>query len=107
LNDLVASGLVYCTGKVDAAIYGLTSEADLHAVAAEHDLRSVANVAWLRSLLSNVRTQVNALWREVTEHAAEHPASDDDLKVTFYFGQLVTRADDEPPRASAVVVETF
>ena len=47
LNDLVSSGLVYCTGRGDTALYGLTSEADLHAVAADQDVRSIANVAWL------------------------------------------------------------
>jgi hypothetical protein len=205
LNDLVASGLVYCTGKAESAIYGLTSEADLHAVATDRDLRSVANVVWLhaflgegrteadfaarlmipphvvskavtlllqegrlkggpdgkllatdvvipvgategweaavldhfravasviatkaatgkasaetdevggatltfslypghpqekavRTLLSSVRAQANALWQAVTAHAAERPPSDDDFKVTFYFGQTIQEADDE------------
>jgi hypothetical protein len=211
LNDLLSSGLVYCTGKGDSAIYGLTSEADLHAVAADKDLRSVANVVWLhaflgnarteaalverigidgavvaravelllhehqlsrlddgtfkavdlvipvgategweaavldhycamaasiaakaaagrpsaaddevggatltfslypghphearvRALLSNVRAQVNALWQEVTAHAIDHPPSDDDLKVTFYFGQMVSTPDAEPSSPNA------
>jgi len=206
LSDLESSGLVYCTGRADSAIYGLTSDADLHAVTAESDLRSVANVAWLhaftgdarsesalverlgieravveqaiqilirerrltrgedgtlaatdlvipvgategweaavldhfravasaiaakaaggkqssatdeiggatltfslhaghplearvRGLLAGVRAEVNALWREVTAYAAEHPASDDDLKVTFYVGQMVSSAEDGP-----------
>lgn len=168
LNDLVSSGLVYCTGKPEVAIYGLTSEADLHAVTADRDLASVANVVWLhtflgqarteaalterlglepalvaavldhyravstaiaakagagkqssegdevggatltfslhrghpqeaavRALLATVRSQTNALWKAVTEHAEERPPSEDDLTVTFYFGQMVTRADDD------------
>src|SRR5262252_2382689 len=57
LNDLLSSGLVYCTGKGDGAIYGLTSEADLHAVAADKDLRSIANVVWLHVFLGNCRTE--------------------------------------------------
>jgi hypothetical protein len=57
LNDLVSSGLVYCTGKAEGAIYGLTSEADLHAVAAERDLRGVANVVWLHTFLGHARTE--------------------------------------------------
>jgi hypothetical protein len=51
LNDLVTSGLVYLTGKGNAARYGIASESDLHAVAASEDLRSVANVVWLRIFL--------------------------------------------------------
>lgn len=207
LNDLVSSGLVYCTGKAEGAVYGLTSDADLHAVAVGRDLRGVANVVWLhtfrgqarteaalsvrlglepsvvkaavdllaqeqrlvreddgtlsatdlvipvgstegweaavldhfravatalatkaaagrpstdkdeiggatltfslypghpqeaavRGLLASVRAQVNALWKEVTAHAVEHPPTESDMKVTFYFGQMLTPADEEAP----------
>ncbi len=217
LNDLVASGLVYCTGKAESAIYGLTSEADLHAVATDRDLRSIANVVWLhaflgegrteadfaarlmipppvvskavtlllqerrlkqgpdgsflatdvvipvgategweaavldhfravasviatkaasgkasaetdevggatltfnlypghpqekavRALLSSVRAQANALWQAVTAHAAERPRTDDDFKVTFYFGQTIQEADDEPNPSAAAVSGTM
>jgi hypothetical protein len=57
LNDLMSSGLVYMTGRGNAARYGIASESDLHAVAASEDLRSVANVAWLRIFLGNERTE--------------------------------------------------
>jgi len=57
LNDLLTSGLVYMTGKGNAARYVIASEADLHAVAASEDLRSVANVAWLRIFLGAERTE--------------------------------------------------
>ena len=57
LNDLLTSGLVYMTGKGNAARYGIASEADLHAIAASEDLRSVANVAWLRIFLGGERTE--------------------------------------------------
>jgi len=57
LNDLMSSGLVYTTGKGNAARYGIASESDLHAVAASEDLRSVANVAWLRIFLGAERTE--------------------------------------------------
>jgi hypothetical protein len=50
----------------------------------------------VRSLLANVRAQVNAIWRDVAAHATQRPASDDDLKVTFYFGQMVAHGDEEP-----------
>jgi hypothetical protein len=209
LNDLVSSGIVYCTGRGDAALYGLSSEADLHAVAAEEDLRSVSNVVWLevfrgdarterdlvqrlgvepevvagavelarrehrlsrredgtldatdvvipvgategweaavldhfravstaiatkasrgrpsteadetggatltfslhrghpheaavRALLSTVRAQVNALWRQVADYGEQH-TFEEDVKVTFYFGQIVTQSDPEPADAA-------
>src|SRR5262245_57018875 len=57
LSDLVSSGLVYCTGKGDSALYGLTSEADLHAVVADRDLKSLANVVWLHVFLGQARTE--------------------------------------------------
>ena len=44
---------------------------------------------------------MNALWREVTAHAVEHPPSDSDMKVTFYFGQMITPADEEAPTSPA------
>ncbi|HEX4477476.1 MAG TPA: hypothetical protein VH142_20440 [Polyangiaceae bacterium] len=37
-----------------------------------------------------VRAQVNELWNAVTAHAAQRPPFEEDLKVTFYFGQMVT-----------------
>jgi hypothetical protein len=57
--------------------------------------------ARVRALLTNVRAQVNALWQEVTAHAVDHPPSDDDLKVTFYFGQMVSTPDPEPSTPNA------
>jgi hypothetical protein len=56
----------------------------------------------VRALLANVRAQANALWQDVSAHTAERPPADDDFKVTFYFGQMVTREDDEPPGAATV-----
>jgi hypothetical protein len=53
-----------------------------------------------------VRAQVSALWDEVTAHAVEHPPLDDDVKVTFYFGQLVT-SPDEDAAPSPVVARNF
>jgi len=57
LNDLVSSGLVYCTGRGDGAVYGLTSEADLHAVAKDQDIRGIANLVWLQLFLDEVKTE--------------------------------------------------
>ena len=57
LNDLVTSGLVYSTGKGEAARYGLASEADHHAIAVGEDVRSVATVAWFRIFLGGERTE--------------------------------------------------
>jgi hypothetical protein len=59
LNDLVSSGLVYCTGRGDGALYGLTSETDLHAVAADQDIRGVANLVWLQLFFEEVRTEAD------------------------------------------------
>jgi hypothetical protein len=57
LNDLVSSGLVYCTGRGDSALYGLTSDADLNAVVASEDTASVANLAWLYVFLGDTTTE--------------------------------------------------
>jgi len=56
LSDLLSSGLVYSTGRGDSALHGLSSEADRHVIAAERDLRSLANVVWLEVFLGNART---------------------------------------------------
>ncbi len=47
LNDLVNSGLVYCTGRGDRALYGLTSETDRKTLLDRDDLDSVATMVWL------------------------------------------------------------
>lgn len=57
LNDLVTSGLVYVTGKGNAARYGIASESDLHAIAEAEDIHAVANVVWLRIHLGSERTE--------------------------------------------------
>jgi hypothetical protein len=48
LNDLVRSGLVFMTGTGDGAVYGVTSEAMRDRLVKQHDLDSVANIAWLK-----------------------------------------------------------
>lgn len=48
LNDLVSSGLVYCTGRGDTALYGLTSPEDLDAVTSRQNLDSLAHMVWHR-----------------------------------------------------------
>jgi len=47
LNDLVTSGLVYCTGRGDSAIYGITSETDQNRMLKQQDADSVAAMIWL------------------------------------------------------------
>jgi hypothetical protein len=56
LNDLVHGGFVYVTGKGDTARYGLASAVDLQAMREDQEVRSLANVAWLRVFLGEART---------------------------------------------------
>lgn len=43
-------------------------------------------------LLARIRAELNAFWNEVAAYNREHPISDDlATRVTFYFGQVVTR----------------
>lgn len=47
-------------------------------------------------LLAEVRAQVNAVWNDVRQYNALHPVPDEQKqRVSFYFGQSVTRAEDE------------
>ncbi len=48
LNDLVTSGLVYSTGRAEAAVYGLASEQDQRAVFDKQNLEGLANMIWQR-----------------------------------------------------------
>ena len=57
LNDLVQNGFVYVTGRGETARYGLSSEADMRAMVADTELRSVENVVWLRVFLGREQTQ--------------------------------------------------
>jgi hypothetical protein len=44
----------------------------------------------VQGLLSRTRKELNELWRNVSEHNAEHPIDPDErIEVTFYFGQNV------------------
>jgi hypothetical protein len=47
LGDLVASGLVYATGRGRGAAYGLTSRADQEALLAERTLDTLTHLVWL------------------------------------------------------------
>lgn len=47
LNDLTTSGLVYATGRGDATVYGITSEADQERISRQQDLDSVTGMAWV------------------------------------------------------------
>jgi hypothetical protein len=47
LNDLIGSGLVYSTGRGDAAVYGPTSQSDRHALSAQQDQDSLVHEVWL------------------------------------------------------------
>lgn len=47
LGDLVASGLLYCTGRGRGAAYGSTSRADQEALLAERTLDTLTHLVWL------------------------------------------------------------
>jgi hypothetical protein len=49
-------------------------------------------------LLERVRSGVNELWNQVQNYNASHPYSEETREeVSFYFGQSLTRPDDETP----------
>jgi hypothetical protein len=47
LNDLVDSGLAYCSGRGQSAIYGLTSESDRERFRHDSDVEALASMLWL------------------------------------------------------------
>lgn len=76
--------------RSDAAdvIGGATLSFDVHD---EHPQREE-----VYGLLRKVRADINALWERVVEHNAAHPVAEERRqRVAFYFGQSVTRAEDE------------
>ncbi len=56
LNDLVTSGLVYCTGRGNSALYGLTSAADRQALT-DGDGESLYYAAWMKVFLGEATTR--------------------------------------------------
>jgi hypothetical protein len=48
LRDLVGNGTLYCTGRGEGTVYGLTSPADLKALSAESASQALENLVWLR-----------------------------------------------------------
>lgn len=48
LNDLVSSGLVYCTGRGESALFGLTSQEQQALVAATDNADALTYMIWLR-----------------------------------------------------------
>ena len=62
LNDLQSSGLIYCTGRGDAAVYGLTSAEDRAAVSAQQSQDALQNLVWVTVFQSPLvtRTQLAA-----------------------------------------------
>jgi hypothetical protein len=47
LNDLVGSGLVYNTGRGDAAVFGLTGESDRRAIFTQQNREALTPLVWL------------------------------------------------------------
>jgi hypothetical protein len=48
LNDLVDSGLAYCSGRGRRAVYGLTPQKDLERLLHDDDELSLAQMVWLQ-----------------------------------------------------------
>lgn len=46
LSDLVTSGLVYSSGRGDATVYGVTSEADRNALSKDEEIEDLALLLW-------------------------------------------------------------
>ncbi|HVW30485.1 MAG TPA: hypothetical protein VHC69_34245 [Polyangiaceae bacterium] len=58
-------------------------------------------------LLLRVRAELDAFWNEVAAYNREHPISDDRAtRVTFYFGQVVTRPGEGDPHGTFGAEET-
>jgi len=56
-------------------------------------------------LLARIRAELDAFWKEVAAYNLKHPTPDDEAtRVTFYFGQVVTRPD-EGDRTSSILAE--
>jgi chromosome segregation and condensation protein ScpB len=47
LNDLVSSGLVYATGRGDAALYGVTSETDRMRMGSDERFTTLTSLVWM------------------------------------------------------------
>lgn len=56
LNDLVTSGLAYCSGRGIHAVYGLTTEADRERVVETERSHSRVNLIWLLVATARART---------------------------------------------------
>jgi hypothetical protein len=46
LADLLSSGLLYSSGRAEAAVYGITSDADRRAIAIDDSLETLATLLW-------------------------------------------------------------
>ncbi len=75
LNDLVSSGLVYCTGRGDSALFGLTSSEQQAQVAAGENSDALANMVWLKVFSSGEMSQLDL--------QAQFSATEDELQAAI------------------------
>lgn len=66
LNDLITSGLVYCSGRAEAAVYGVTSDADRRELGREDTLEVLSTLLW-GAVFRQPGTTTRALLRECRE----------------------------------------
>jgi hypothetical protein len=56
LNDLITSGLIYCTGRGSGALYGLTTAADRQALSND-DGHALYHIAWMKVFQGEATTR--------------------------------------------------
>jgi hypothetical protein len=74
LNDLVASGLLYCTGRGRSAAYRSTSQSDREHMAAERTLETLTHLVWLSLAVPGGLTR-EELMQRFPEQAAQLDAA--------------------------------
>jgi hypothetical protein len=94
LNDLVACGLLYSTGRGRGAVYGVTSGRDQAALLSERALETLTHLVWLA--LANPPGLTRA---ELTERFAEHAALlDRALAALLQDGRAARQGEGESER---------
>jgi hypothetical protein len=93
LKDLLRSGLVYCTGSGEHAVYGITRQEVRERVQLRAGLDSLANVVWLKVFRGEADTRA-ALLASLPVDAADANAAVQELidsgRLTEHDGRLIS-----------------